>query len=199
MLISRLKLKNWRNFKNADVALRERAYIIGPNASGKSNLLDVFRFLRDVARPDGGGLQKGVKDRGGIAKLRCVLARKDPEVLIEVDIAEGVDEEPAWRYTLAFKGEAKGLHRVPVSQERVEDLRTKKVLVNRPDSEDRKDRDRLTQSCLEQIGTNRRFRDVASFLASISGCSGWFSRPPARHLNPCGGGSGACPNVWSCS
>ena len=168
MLIRRLELKNWRNFKSANVALRERAYIIGPNASGKSNLLDVFRFLRDVARPDGGGLQKSVKDRGGIAKLRCLMARKDPEILIEVDIADEVDAQPAWRYALAFKSEGKGLHRVLVSRERVEDLRTGKVLVDRPDSEDQKDPDRLTQTYLEQIGTNREFRDVATFFASIT-------------------------------
>lgn len=168
MLISRLKLKNWRNFKNADVALRERAYFIGPNASGKSNLLDVFRFLRDVARPDGGGLQKSVKDRGGIAKLRCLLARKDPEVLIEIDISERSDEEPVWRYTLAFKSEGQGLHRVLVSKERVEDLRNAKVWIDRPGPDDKKDPARLTQTYLEQISTNREFRVVAEFLASIT-------------------------------
>ncbi|MDD9857444.1 MAG: AAA family ATPase, partial [Gammaproteobacteria bacterium] len=58
MIVSRLTLKNWRNFREADVPLRERQFIVGPNASGKSNLLDVFRFLRDIAKPDGGGLQK---------------------------------------------------------------------------------------------------------------------------------------------
>ena len=69
MLITKLTLKNWRNFKKVDVSLRERVYVIGPNASGKSNLLDVFRFLRDVAKPEGGGLQKAVKDRGDIDRL----------------------------------------------------------------------------------------------------------------------------------
>lgn len=63
MWITRLKLKNWRNFKQIDIALRDRVYLIGPNASGKSNLLDVFRFLRDIAKTSGGGLQKAVKDR----------------------------------------------------------------------------------------------------------------------------------------
>lgn len=48
MYITYLKLKNWRNFRNAEVRLAARSYLIGPNASGKSNLLDVFRFLRDV-------------------------------------------------------------------------------------------------------------------------------------------------------
>ena len=88
MLISKLKLQNWRNFRKMEVDLRERVFVIGPNASGKSNLLDVFRFLRDVAQPKGGGLQRAVAARGGMTKLRCLLARRDPEVLIEVELAE---------------------------------------------------------------------------------------------------------------
>ncbi|MFT0631473.1 AAA family ATPase, partial [Pseudomonas sihuiensis] len=58
MIITRLKLKNWRNFKNLEIPLGPRTYIIGANATGKSNLLDVFRFLRDICRPAGGGLQR---------------------------------------------------------------------------------------------------------------------------------------------
>ena len=49
MIITRLKLTNWRNFTDVDVPLLDRAFIIGPNASGKPNLLDAIRFLR-VAR-----------------------------------------------------------------------------------------------------------------------------------------------------
>ena len=65
MMIKRLVVKNWRNFRHIDVRLRERQFIVGANASGKSNLLDIFRFLRDVVKAEGGGLQKAVKDRGG--------------------------------------------------------------------------------------------------------------------------------------
>ncbi|NCD10293.1 MAG: chromosome segregation protein SMC, partial [Negativicutes bacterium] len=50
MLISRLRLENWRNFRELNVPLRDVTYILGANASGKSNLLDVFRFLRDVGK-----------------------------------------------------------------------------------------------------------------------------------------------------
>ncbi|MDD9852741.1 MAG: AAA family ATPase, partial [Deltaproteobacteria bacterium] len=67
MMISRVKLKNWRNFREVDVPLRERQFIVGPNASGKSNLLDAFRFLRDIAKGTGGGLQKAIEDRGGVS------------------------------------------------------------------------------------------------------------------------------------
>ncbi len=168
MLITRLKLKNWRNFKKVDVALRERVYVIGPNASGKSNLLDVMRFLREVAKPEGGGLQKAVKDRGGITKLRCLLARKDPVVSIEVELSERVDTDPLWRYTLSFQSEGTGRQRVVVKEERVVDLKSNKVLFNRPDDPDKDDSDRLTQTYLEQINANKEFRAVSEFFANVT-------------------------------
>ena len=44
-----IKLRNWKNFGNVAVALSDRMFVIGANASGKSNFLDAFRFLKDVA------------------------------------------------------------------------------------------------------------------------------------------------------
>ncbi|MBU1567762.1 MAG: AAA family ATPase [Proteobacteria bacterium] len=168
MLITRIKLKNWRNFKKIDVKLRDRVYVIGPNASGKSNFLDVMRFLRDIANPKGGGLQKAVQDRGGITKLRCLLARKDPEILVEVEISERVGSDPIWSYTLAFRNEGKGQQRLLVSQEKVTDLINNATLINRPDSEDNQDIDRRTQTHLEQINTNKEFRQIAEFFANMT-------------------------------
>ena len=83
MMIKRLIAKNWRNFRRIDVRLRERQFIVGANASGKSNLLDIFRFLRDVVKAEGGGLQKAVKDRGGVSKIRNLAARQDPEIALD--------------------------------------------------------------------------------------------------------------------
>jgi predicted ATPase len=86
MLVTRVKLTNWRNFQNVDVSLRERTFVVGPNAAGKSNFLDVFRFLRDVASGKGGGLQQAVAARGGVSKLRSLAARKNPKIEIEVQL-----------------------------------------------------------------------------------------------------------------
>jgi len=36
MLITKIKLKNWRNFQVLDVPFRDVTYVLGPNASGKS-------------------------------------------------------------------------------------------------------------------------------------------------------------------
>ena len=90
MIVSDLSVKNWRNLRSIDVDLQERQFLVGPNVSGKSNFLDVFRFRRDVAKPEGGGLQKAVKDRGGVSRIRSLAARRDPEIAaVRIDILFG--------------------------------------------------------------------------------------------------------------
>jgi predicted ATPase len=131
-------------------------------------LLDALRFLRDVAKPNGGGLQRAVESRGGITKLRCLLARKYPQVMIEVELAERIDEPPVWRYRLAFKSEGTGAQRVVVSEEIVDDLRRGTQPLARPDDADRADRDRLTETSLEQVNANKDFREIAQFFASLT-------------------------------
>ncbi len=168
MQFTRLALKNWRNFREADVRLEPRTYLIGPNASGKSNLLEVFRFLRTLVQPKGGGLQQAVANLGGIIGLRSLHARKDPEVRIEVEVREDREEksEIFWTYSLALKSEGKGLQRVMVAEERVE--KNGIVLLNRPDDEDRRDPARLTQTHLEQIAANKPFRSLVDFFAATT-------------------------------
>lgn len=169
MIVSSIRLKNWQNFRAAEAHFRERVYIIGPNASGKSNLLGALRFLRDVCKAEGGGFQKAVKDRGGVPKLRCLAARRDPEIRIEVELADSSDVLPTWRYSLAFKSEGKGQQRAVISAETVHDLRTGKLLLDRPnDAKDQSDRERLTQTALEQISENRPFRHIADFLGATT-------------------------------
>ena len=166
MLISKIKLKNWRNFQTLDVPLRKVTYIIGPNASGKSNLLDAFRFLRDVSKPKGGGLQAAVAERGGMSKLRCLHARKDPEVLIDIELSDSADSPPFWRYLLAFKPEGKGAQRILVSQEKV--WQNGKIILDRPNNEDEKDVVLLTQTHLEQIQANSKFRDLVDYFGTAT-------------------------------
>ncbi|WP_295540782.1 ATP-binding protein [uncultured Pseudacidovorax sp.] len=167
MLFTRLKLKNWRNFRDVDVALGPRGYIIGANAAGKSNLLDVFRFLRTIAQSEGGGLQKAIKERGGLSTLRSLHARREPEVRIEVEVSDTFgDAEPLWRYVLAFKSEGKGQQRVLVHEECV--FHQGRQLFARPTRDDRGDAARLTQTYLEQISSNAEFRPLAEHFAATT-------------------------------
>lgn len=167
MLITRLKLKNWRNFRDVDVELGPRGYLIGANASGKSNFLDVFRFLRTIAQSEGGGLQKALKDRGGLGKLRSLHARKDPEVRIEIELSESAsDAKATWRYILAFKSEGKGQQRVLITEESVYHQGDEVLL--RPLPEDESDTARLTQTHLEQINNNALFRELGEYFAATT-------------------------------
>ncbi len=167
MQINRLILKNWRNFKAFDARFQDVSYLLGPNASGKSNLLDVFRFLRDISKPKGGGLQSAVDDRGGIVKVRCLHARNDTEVLIDVHLSDDGDEGGiSWRYVLGFKPEGKGAQRILVSREQV--WEGEQRIINRPDDDDVRDRALLTQTRLEQIAANARFRKLAEFFGNIT-------------------------------
>ncbi|WP_312048609.1 AAA family ATPase [Acinetobacter courvalinii] len=168
MYVKSVVLKNWRNFRNAEGELSLVSYILGANAAGKSNFLDIFRFLRDVAKPEGGGLQKAVNDRGGVSKLRCLHARHDPEIRIEVSFVEKLeDENIAWKYVLGFKPEGKGKHRNLISCEEVWNDKGKKI-VSRPNVEDRKDTLLLTETYLEQTRANKEFREIAEFFQNIT-------------------------------
>jgi len=166
VIVSRIKLKNWRNFRNVDVELQKRQFLIGPNASGKSNFLDVFRFLRDIASMEGGGLQKSLKDRGGVSKIRSLAARRDPEIAIEVQLADTSNESPIWRYGIGIEQETRGYRRALLTYERV--WRGEKQILDRPDKEDSEDPVRRTQTFLEQINANQEFRDIADFFQSIT-------------------------------
>lgn len=167
MVITHLELKNWRNFRQAEMDLARVSYIIGPNASGKSNLLDVFRFLRDICKPDGGGLQKAVKDRGGITKLRCLHHRKDSEVRIEVSLAESFEAEAAtWKYVLGFQPEGTGAQRILVTAEEV--WHHGKKILSRPEADDLQDSMLLTETHLEQTLANRKFRELVEAFSETT-------------------------------
>ena len=166
MIINRLIVKNWRNFQQINVPLRERQFIVGPNASGKSNLLDIFRFLRDIVKVDGGGFQKAVKDRGGISKIRCLSAGEDPEVAIEIHIADTPDAPATWRYSVGFRQADCEHDQTHLTYERV--WRGSELLLDRPDADDSEDPDRLTQTALEQTAANAKFREVGRFLRNVN-------------------------------
>lgn len=161
MQITRMSVSNWRNFKQLDVALDRRLFVVGPNASGKSNFLDLFQFLADLAGP-GGGLSPALARRGGFKRVQSLFARNHKRGAIVLDITLQ-DGEDRWHYVLEIKTERDGLHRPLVHKELVEHNDT--VLLDRPTPEDEADRDRLTQTHLEQIAANTSFRIVADHFA----------------------------------
>jgi predicted ATPase len=162
LTFSRLQLLNWKNFARVDIAIQNRLFLVGPNASGKSNFLDVFRFLRDLAS-SGGGFQEAVgAQRGGVSAIRCLAARQYSDVEIAVELFEP-ESGRRWEYQLAFNQDKQ--RRPLVRKEQVS--RDGHLLLDRPDQEDRADPARLTQTYLEQVNVNRSFRELVTFFGSI--------------------------------
>ncbi len=161
MRFLRIGLKNWRNFQDVNVELQRRVFIAGPNASGKSNFLDAFRFLRDIAAK-GGGLREAVDRRGGVSKIRCLAARRYSDITVEVEIGNGADG-PAWFYKLVFSQDSQ--RRAVIKEEVVR--RGQEEILKRPDNDDKQDRERLAQTHLEQVSANTRFREVAGFFNEV--------------------------------
>jgi len=164
MYIQKLSLRNWRNFQKGDIKISDRLFVIGPNASGKSNLLDTFRFLRDISMAKGGGFQQAVDVRGGISSIRCLSARRNPDIELTVEIVEEGSPQNVWTYSLGFSQD--NVRRPVVKHERA--LLNGHVLLDRPDEHDESDPARLSQTALEQVNENKKFRLISTFLQSIS-------------------------------
>ncbi len=159
---TRLRAERWKNFGGFEIALQRRAFFVGANAAGKSNILDIFRFLRDIARV-GGGFREAVDSRGGVSTIRSLFSRKKTDVVIDVSVgSEGTPE--TWRYVLKF-GQDNNRQATIIAEEI---YLNDDCILKRPTSEDRSDRARLSQTHLEQISANRNFRQLAEFFESIS-------------------------------
>lgn len=163
---TRVRLENWRNFREAEVRLGKRAFLVGPNASGKSNFLDALRFLRDIARPEG-GLASALAQpgRGSFKNVRCLFARRPSTLTIDVDIGND-DHAAEWSYTLVLQqhGAVRGTP-VTVEQETVKHRGEVVLDERRPNPTE--DWLLWTQTRLEQVQQNQKFRDLAEFLTSI--------------------------------
>jgi len=158
---AQIEVENWRNFGRITVQLQRRAFVVGPNAAGKSNFLDLFRFLHDIVSV-GRGFEQAVQTRAGVSSLRSLVARRYSDISIRVHL--GVDESPSiWEYELRFNQD--NLQRPIIKKERV--VCEGKELIVRPNEADESDRARLSQTYLEQVNVNKDFRTVAEFFSSV--------------------------------
>lgn len=170
MRITGIDLKNWRNFKSASVAIQtDVVYLVGPNASGKSNFLDALRFVRDIAKPIGGGLQTALKERGGFSKIRCLHSRGNragggTELIVKLTLE---DNDVSWVYDLGINFPKSSSRDIPqVVHEKVS--RNGALILDRPKTKERNDPEQLAVTYLEQAAQNGGFRPLATFFAAIT-------------------------------
>jgi len=158
VIITKIQLRNWKNFGDVNATCGKRVFLIGPNASGKSNFLDALRFLRDVVQD---GLNNAVATRGGMKAVRYLCARNPSDVSITVNI------DDTWEYGLSFRSDSKGEPRITKEFVNFSENGVTTKVLERPDSFDKKDEMRLTQTALQQVNVNMSFRDIVDFFSSI--------------------------------
>ncbi len=64
-MITSLKIRNYKSLENVELRLGPLQVLVGPNNSGKSNLFDVFQFLKEHSEIG----QQAVYSRGGFSQL----------------------------------------------------------------------------------------------------------------------------------
>mgnify|MGYP001291948613 CR=1 FL=1 len=77
MTITRIQVSNFKSFKKLDLELNNFNVIIGANASGKSNFVDIFDFLRDIVNMDIG---TAISRHGGFEYLQHLESNQNENV-----------------------------------------------------------------------------------------------------------------------
>lgn len=108
-MITRLQVKNFKSLKDVSLTLVRRNLLVGPNMSGKSNLVSVFQFLRQmvVSAPGLFGLPNAVAGQGGFAELAW---RGDESNLVSISLEGdsrfvGGSRQQKWYYDLEILGD----------------------------------------------------------------------------------------------
>lgn len=84
MGVTRIKLTNFKSFHQLDITLGKFDLLIGPNASGKSNFVQILKFLRDINHH---GLDNAISLQGGIEYLRNIRIGASESLALEIDLA----------------------------------------------------------------------------------------------------------------
>lgn len=80
MVINKIKITNFKSFNEFETELGRFNVLIGANASGKTNFVQVFKFLKDIKNF---GLDNAISMQGGVEYLRNVNIGPSKNLLIE--------------------------------------------------------------------------------------------------------------------
>ncbi|MBN2012657.1 AAA family ATPase [candidate division KSB1 bacterium] len=90
MAIKKIRVSNFKSFKNMEVELSNFNVLIGSNASGKSNFVQIFRFIRNIINH---GLDNAISmDAGSVEYLRNLKIGREEN--LELHISS--DEKFGW-------------------------------------------------------------------------------------------------------
>jgi len=114
--ISKIWAKNFRSIESFEMYLDPLTVLVGPNASGKSNIVDVLRFMSDTIR---NGLESALTNRRSDQVARRSQPRpKATDIVVGLRIEHEL--EYSVEYELTVHISTKGQHRLKQEKARVE-------------------------------------------------------------------------------
>jgi len=81
MSIKKIRISNFKSFKELIIELGKFNVLIGANASGKSNLVQIFKFLRDIVSHN---LDDAISMQGGVKYFRNINIGSSKKFKLEV-------------------------------------------------------------------------------------------------------------------
>ena len=125
MLINRLVLKNLLSFRDTTIELRNLNVLIGPNAVGKSNLIEAISLLQSAQSSLSNAILRG----GGVGQWVWLGDRESSpvaEMICDLELTRGPHVGPV-RYSIQFTDN----HGLAIVGERVEGIDSEVVYLNR--------------------------------------------------------------------
>lgn len=93
MKIKKLRLANFKNFEDTEITFGDMNVIVGANASGKSNVLEALRFLRNISDF---GLENAISLMGGREYLQNVSIGTTKPTKIGIEYEHSLNFEPLY-------------------------------------------------------------------------------------------------------
>jgi predicted ATPase len=83
MLIKSIKVCNFKSFDEAEIKLDRFNVLVGANASGKSNLINIIKFFKDIIE---NGLDNAISMQGGVEYIRNLNIGASKNLSLELHI-----------------------------------------------------------------------------------------------------------------
>jgi len=121
-MLTKIWAKNFKSLRGVSLELGQRNVLVGANMAGKSNVIDLFRFIHDMSFPLAGtwALPNAVFGRGGFDEL---LWKGGNEQVIEIALSgKTLDHGPEWpwEYDISIQGDGHGNFRVASERLRIQ-------------------------------------------------------------------------------